>query len=335
MSVQHEVLEQLVQKFTDIALIPPDFTDTLQIYYDDIASNDSLRKIALEKCKSVINEWRYGREVDKEIIRRCLSLYDCIIKKQDGKKTDDRNEILKYAGKNLKNSRSQHGTAKGYVGNGKNMDSNIVSRGVSIQGESAARISHAGSNRELENLIIQDIEVSEYADKNDLHKERSMILNGDNTETENLENLIIEETEVNNHVTEGTYGEPRLEFDMDGKFIPDPMGNLILEKLEIGDILSLEDCYEQKLEFNKYGHEIIQREKKNGSSVDEDEKKENPDGTKIPNEGINQTNPKRRKKRKLEVNIHDNHQENTRKQPALSKKACYSSQVSRLKVDNF
>ena len=70
-----DLLRQFLDSFTDIAVIPVRLTPVLSRYYDAIAKDPELSKLALEKCNYVLENLSAH---SPEIVARCSRLYEAL-----------------------------------------------------------------------------------------------------------------------------------------------------------------------------------------------------------------------------------------------------------------
>lgn len=136
-----ETLQTLLTNFKDLTTIPKSYSSFIISYISNCQIDDRTRKLFLESCKTTLKQWDIGdHDIDHEVVARCLDIYDLL-------------------------------TGKEYV---------LI-------------------DPPSDNLIIQDIDISNIQDK--LTNERLEFDPVSGKQVENqLENLILEEVEVTDYV---------------------------------------------------------------------------------------------------------------------------------------
>ncbi|SCU91568.1 LAMI_0E06414g1_1 [Lachancea mirantina] len=80
------LLQQFVDNFTQLELIPASFTPILDPYYTEIAKNQELKDRASEICNAVLKDYQ---NYNPEIVKRCSRFHGVLAQSQQNPRLDN------------------------------------------------------------------------------------------------------------------------------------------------------------------------------------------------------------------------------------------------------
>lgn len=79
MDISHtnEKLEALLNIFTDLALLPSNYTPLLVPCYVSIGKDEHLTSVAIQKCEQIFKKWENDDSgaIQPDVVRRCMDLW--------------------------------------------------------------------------------------------------------------------------------------------------------------------------------------------------------------------------------------------------------------------
>lgn len=79
MDISHtnEKLEALLNIFTDLTLLPSNYTPLLVPCYVSISKDEHLTSVAIQKCEQIFKKWENddNKAIQPDVVRRCMDLW--------------------------------------------------------------------------------------------------------------------------------------------------------------------------------------------------------------------------------------------------------------------
>ncbi|CCE90699.1 Swm2p TDEL_0B05700 [Torulaspora delbrueckii] len=143
-------LLNLVKLFTTLSAIPETYSPLLLPLYCEIKKNDQLSFEALKNCKEIFAKWNNGEDdVEEEVVKRCMDMWLTI---------NGEDYILKKPLSSIPNITRQEAETNDYVGESE------------LQRIEFDPITNEPIKNPLGNLIIEEVEATEYVGSDDDHR---------------------------------------------------------------------------------------------------------------------------------------------------------------------
>lgn len=143
-------LLNLVKLFTTLSAIPETYSPLLLPLYCEIKENDQLSFEALKNCKEIFAKWNNGEDdVEEEVVKRCMDMWLTI---------NGEDYILKKPLSSIPNITRQEAETNDYVGESE------------LQRIEFDPITNEPIKNPLGNLIIEEVEATEYVGSDDDHR---------------------------------------------------------------------------------------------------------------------------------------------------------------------
>lgn len=77
LSHTNQKLEALLNIFTDLTLLPSNYTPLLVPCYVSISKDEQLTSVAIQKCKQIFEQWENDdtKATHPDVVRRCMDLW--------------------------------------------------------------------------------------------------------------------------------------------------------------------------------------------------------------------------------------------------------------------